>query len=191
MSDFNFEKLEIGSEFDFTKNAPAVKNIKAILTWSSPDKIHPPLDADLSVFGLKIKDNNPKLYSKEYFVYYNQPETLNGSIVKTPDERAGGFEEVMIVIDKLPENLDELSFVVTLHEGDVNGQSFGLTNDIEFTIINGDTYEVLFFVDLDEQFPNNTAAHIGSFYKKNGHFTFKAFGQGYNLTLPDFVKGYM
>ena len=187
MTTFNLEKNDT---FDLTKDNPKLNKVKVVLSWTTPKSTIPPLDADLSLFGLKIVNGNPKLHSNEYFIYYKKEKTPNESIVKSPDERSGGSEIATIDISKLPNDLDEISLVVTLFKGQEYHQSFGLTKDMQLEIFNDETGESIFFVDIDETASDSTAIQIGSFFKDENRFSFKAISTGYKLSLLDFINSY-
>nr|WP_269766110.1 TerD family protein [Burkholderia ubonensis] len=43
---------------------------------------------------------------------------------------------------------------------------------------------------LEEDFSMETSVQVGSFYRRDGQFMFKAVGAGYNRGLGDFVRAY-
>lgn len=185
----NLTKMEKGSTLNLTKAAPALKVVKAILSWQSP-AVSPAYDLDVSAFGLVGTPNGPKLLSDDWVVFFNQEQSPNGAIVKTPDQRAGGTEELIIDIAKLDPSITEISIVVTIDRADERGHTFGKVTDASIKIIDADTGDEIALYDLDEDFKTETAVQVGSFYKDGDHFSFAAIGAGYQLTFTDFYNGY-
>lgn len=113
------------------------------------------------------------------------------------DDRIGGDDDsdqdnetVIVDLTKLPANIDEISFVVTIHEAIARRQSFGQIEKSYIAIYNDETGIELSRYDLDEHFSLETAVQFGSLYQKNGNWNFKAIGAGYRIGLRDFIKGY-
>ena len=175
---------------NLSKTAPDMKNVKALLWWKLP-KSSPAYDLDVSAFCLKSTDSGPKLVGDEYLVFYNNEQTPEKSVIKTPDVRDAGQEEILIKINELESSIEEISLVVTIHNATALNQSFGQIQEAGIKIINDDTGEELAFYDLDENFKNETAVQVGSFYRQGDGFKFQAVGAGFvGLGLGDFVAGY-
>lgn len=183
----NLEKKE---KINLEKASDKLKKVKAVLWWKAPNHF-PKFDLDVSAFCLQTTPNGPKLLADEYFVFYNNESTPDKSVVKSPDVRDSGSEELVIDIPALPTTVDEISIIVTIHKGDERKQSFGQIEDAGIKIYNEDTGEEICFFDLDEQFSNETAVQVGSFFNPgSGEFSFQAVGTGYKLDLGAFVEGY-
>lgn len=178
-------------KINLTKQKDKIENIKVLLWWKAP-LVTPAYDLDLSCFVLGNTPIGPKLLSEDWFIFFNNESSPNGAIVKSPDARDNeGQEEIVIKIKDLPLNADELSLIVTIHKGDKRGQTFGQVPEAGLKIINLDTNEEIAFYDLDADFKTETAVQIGSFYKVGNEFSFQAIGTGYNLSINDFVIGYI
>lgn len=182
----NLEKTE-GKKINLTKAAPAMQNIKAVLWWNAPEAF----DLDVSAFILKNTADGPKLVGEDYFIFYNNRTSPCGSVTLSEDKRSGGTEELQINLSGMTIPNDEISFVVTIDKGAERGQSFGQITEAGIKIINADTGEDLAFYDLDAQGGQATAVQVGSLYKENNEFHFQAVGAFYNVTLSDFVGGYL
>lgn len=184
----NLNKTEKKS-INLTKTNPSLDNITVHLWWKGNTS---PIDCDISAFILSNTENGPKLIQDEKFVFYGNESSPQGSVWKTPDERAGGTEELYVKLSKLDPTDDEVSLIVTIFQGNNNerNHSFGMITDAGIKILNSDTGEEIAFYDLDAQFSNETAVQVGSFFRQNGEFTFQAVGAGFKLGLGDFVTGY-
>lgn len=184
-----FEKIEKGTTLNLTKKDDSLKIVKAILYWKAPNHF-PAFDLDASAFVLKATANGNKLISDEWFIFFNQESSPNNAVTKTPDERSGGTEEILIDISKLPVDVSEISIVVTIYKGDERKQTFGQIEEAGIKIVNADSGDELAFFDLDADFKDETAVQVGSFYKENDNFSFQAVGAGYKLDLTAFYNGY-
>lgn len=144
----------------------------------------PEFDLDASAFLCHYDAaGNPKLIAEPGFVYYNNKVSADGGVVHSGDNRTGagdGDDEVILVdTSKLDPLVEEISFVVTIHEGAQRGQNFGQVKKAYVRILEGASGEAeLARYDLEEDFSGATAMHFGSLYKKDGEWRFKAMGAG-------------
>lgn len=81
-------------------------------------------DINASVFMLGA-DGIP---GEEYFVFYNNLKSLDGSLIHSGDNKTGqaeGDDETIYVnLSKLNSAIQEIVFVVTIHEGQEKNQNF-------------------------------------------------------------------
>lgn len=184
----NLNKAE-GKKINLSKAAPSLTNVTARLWWSG---VTAPFDLDVTAFVLSSASGSPAVLSDEYMVFYGSEglKSPDGSVWKTPDERAAGTEELYINLPGLPASADEVSIVVTIYEGAQRAQTFGQIPEAGIKLLNSDTGEEIAFFDLDAQFTNETAVQVGSLFKQNGEFVFQAVGAGYVLDLGGFAQGY-
>jgi tellurium resistance protein TerD len=176
-------------KIDLTKHDATLQNVKAILWWTAPNKF-PKFDLDVSAFCLANTEKGPKLVDEDWFIFYNNEQSPNKAIVKTPDEKSGGTEELTINIASLLPSIEEISLVVTIHKATERGQNFGQIEEAGIKIVNADTNEEIAFYDLDADYGSECSLQVGSFFKSGTEFSFQAIGVGYNLELGDFVEGY-
>lgn len=185
---FNLTK---GDKFNLTKAVPSLNRIRVDLSWQTPVGTRPPYDLDVSAFGLRTNsEGKPKLYGDEWFIFFNQEAPSHGAIWKSPDERSGGVETLMVEISKVPGDLTEISVIVTIYEGDKNGQTFGQVSDSVLRIYNDETNDLVCEYKLAEKFTNETSVQVGSLFNDNGVWTFEALGAGYVLGLGDYLNAY-
>jgi tellurium resistance protein TerD len=187
--------LTKGGRINLAKAAPSLKRVRMGLGWNmkAHDSGHH-FDIDASAFILKAGNPNNKLISEAHFVFYNNLASPEGGVKHSGDNRTGEGEgdDESIVIDlvKLPAESVEISFVVTIHEGQTKRQNFGQITDAYIKLYNDESGEVVATYDLDEEFSLETAVQFGSLYRKDGDWNFKAVGAGYTVGLGEFVKQY-
>jgi tellurium resistance protein TerD len=173
--------LSKGQKIDLTKSNPGLSNVIVGLGWDT-NKYDGGLDFDLdaSVFLL---DANGKCASDKDFIFYNQLEGGNGSVVHTGDTRTGegdgDDEQVKVNLSAVPSSIEKISFVITIHDGEGRGQNFGQVSNAFVRIVNEETNEELIRYDLGEDFSIETAIVVGELYRHNGEWKFSAVGSGY------------
>lgn len=63
------------------------------------------------------------------FVLYNNKNAGDGAVIHQSDNRtgegAGDDEQIEITLSKMPADVDKVAVVVTIHNNDQNGQTFG------------------------------------------------------------------
>lgn len=191
-------KLDKGDKIDLTKASPSLKRIRVGLGWKEQTAGNDDFDLDVSAFGLHFNESGePKMPTDDWIIFYNNLVSPLKAIVHMGDDRIGGDDDsdqdnetVIVDLTKLPANIDEISFVVTIHEAIARRQSFGQIEKSYIAIYNDETGIELSRYDLDEHFSLETAVQFGSLYQKNGNWNFKAIGAGYRIGLRDFIKGY-
>jgi tellurium resistance protein TerD len=90
-------------------------------------------DLDASVFGL---GENGKIIEERYFVFYNNLESPDGSIIHTGDNQTGAGdgddETIAIDLSKINPKVKELRVVVTIHDAISRKQNFGQVRNSKF-----------------------------------------------------------
>ena len=184
--------LEKGGRINLSKEAPGLKNAGIGLGWDiNATDTGAAFDLDASVFMLGATGKIP---GEQYFVFYNNKESPDTSVIHLGDSRTGeGFgddETVTIDLTKVDPAVQEIVFVVTIHEAESRRQNFGQVRNAFIRIYDTTTNTEVTKYDLDEDFSRETAVEFGRLYKKDGEWRFQAVGQGYNSGLQSFVDKY-
>lgn len=187
--------LTKGSRIELEKACPGLKVVKLGLGWSANKFTGAAFDLDASVFVLKDKDGNQVLRSDEDFVFYRNLSNPSGSVKHSGDNLTGdgdGDDEVVTVdLSKLPEDVNEISFIVTIYDAANRKQNFGMVNNSYIRLLDeahGDNELAKY--SLEDEFSTETAVQFGSLFKKDGTWRFKAVGQGFTKGLDEFVRHY-
>ena len=173
--------LSKGQKVDLTKTNPGLSKVIVGLGWDT-NKYDggQAFDLDASVFLL---DASGKCASDKDFIFYNQLEGGNGSVVHTGDNRTGDGdgddEQVKVNLSDVPANIEKISFVITIHDADARGQNFGQVSNAFVRIVNEATNEEVIRYDLGEDFSIETALIVGELYRHAGEWKFAATGSGY------------
>ena len=148
-------------------------------------------DLDASAF---ILGENKKILADEYYVFYNNLKSPDGSVEHTGDnltgEGEGDDESIRIDLTRIDPRATEICFVVTIHQAAERRQNFGQVRNYFIRIYNNETNEEITRHDLEEELSVETAVEFGRLYKKNGQWRFEAMGVGYKHGLDKFLEKY-
>lgn len=148
-------------------------------------------DLDASVFVL---GENKKILSDDYFIFYNNLKSPDGSVEHTGDNLTGDGdgddESIIIDLSRIDNSASEICIVVTIHEAIARNQNFGQVRNAFIRIFDTNTHEVILMFELDEDFSIETAVEFGRIYKRNGIWKFEAVGVGMKGGLEDYLKKY-
>jgi tellurium resistance protein TerD len=140
--------------------------------------------------------DNGKTPKDEYFVFYNNLQSPDGSVVHQGDNKTGEGENIddeTIFIDfsKIDSKIQELVVVVTINEAIERGQNFGQISNSFIRLYDVDTKEEITKFELDEDFSNETSVEFGRLYRRGDNWKFKAVGVGYNSGLESFLDKFV
>ena len=179
-----------GERFNLSKEAPDLKKVSIGLGWEMSNTGQS-YDIDGSVFMLTKDGIVP---DEKYFVFYNNLKSLDGSLTHSGDSKTGqgegDDETIHIELVKVNSAIQEIVFVVTIHEGQEKKQNFSQIKNAFIKLSNQETGSELARYDLKEAFSQETALEFGRLYRKDGEWRFQAVGQGYNAGLQTFVDKY-
>jgi uncharacterized protein YjbI with pentapeptide repeats/stress response protein SCP2 len=183
-------ELTKGERFNLSKETPDFSKIAIALGWQVSQTAQN-CDIDASVFMLAADGRIP---DEKYFVFYNNLTSPDGSVRHSGDSATGQIEgddeTVYLDLSKINSAIQEIVFVVTIHEGQEKNQSFSQVTNAFIRLYNRETLSELVRYNLNQIFSQETALEFGRLYKKNGEWRFQVVGQGYNAGLQSFVDKY-
>jgi tellurium resistance protein TerD len=145
-------------------------------------------DLDASVF---LVGANGKIPSDNHFVYYNNLKSPDGAVIHTGDNLTGAGdgddEKIQIDLSNISPDINEISFVVTIHHADTRRQNFGQIRNSYIRILDQSNTELVKY-ELDEDFSIETAVEFGRIYKRNSEWKFEAVGIGMKGGLQDYLN---
>ncbi|WP_295716031.1 TerD family protein [Mucilaginibacter sp.] len=148
-------------------------------------------DLDASVF---ILGDNKRLVADEYFVFYNNLKSPDGSVEHTGDNLTGAGdgddEQVKVDLSKADAKVSEICIVVTIHEAEARKQNFGQVRNSFIRIFDAETGADILKYELEEDFSIETAVEFGRIYKKDNNWKFEAVGAGMKGGLQDYLTKY-
>jgi stress response protein SCP2/uncharacterized protein (AIM24 family) len=140
----------------------------------------PGLTFDISCFGL---DADERLSDDRYFVFFNQPKSPEESI-QLLGPQAGDTESFRITLDRIPPQIQKLSFTATL---DGAGQMSQINPGYLRIVAGGE--EVARYAFNGSEFTSERAVMLGDFYLKDV-WRFAAVGQGFDGGLDALLKNF-
>lgn len=184
--------LSKGQKVDLTKTNPGLSKIKVGLGWDT-NRYDGSSEFDLDAAAFLL-DANGKILSDQDFVYYNNLQNTNGSVVSSGDNRngegEGDDESVLVDLNNVPANVDSIALTVTIHDADLRNQNFGMVENAYIRILNEVTEEELIRYDLGEDFSIETAIVVAKIYRHNGDWKFNAVGAGFQGGLAALCQNF-
>lgn len=183
-------ELTKGDRFNLSKEAPNFNKVAIALGWQVSQTAQN-YDIDASVFMLGADGRIP---DEKYFVFYNNLTSPDGAVRHSGDNTTGQIEgddeTVYVDLSHINAAVEEIVFVVTIHDGQEKNQNFSQVKNAFIRLYNLETGSELVRYNLKEVFSQETALEFGRLYRKSGEWRFQAVGQGYNAGLQSFVDKY-
>lgn len=163
------------------------------LGWKPNEGTGAAFDLDASAFMI---DGNRLIPAEEYFVFYGNTDSPDKALHHTGDDPTGGNsaegddETIQVDLSKVNSNVQEILFVVTIHEATQRKQNYGQVRDSYIRIVDDSNGQEIAKYELGEDFSIETAIEFGRLYKKDGKWKFEASGIGYKEDLAFFLAKY-
>jgi tellurium resistance protein TerD len=171
--------LAKGGNVSLSKAAPNLKQVMIGLGWDARATTGADFDLDASA----LLCQSGRVFGDQYFVFYNNLKSPEGSVVHTGDnltgEGEGDDETILVDLSKVPSRVDKIVFPVSIHDADVRGQTFGQVRNAFIRVVNQADGQELARYDLSEDASSETAMIFGEVYRYGGEWKFRAVGQGY------------
>ena len=174
---------------DLTKAAPALKNLRGLLNWD----MHPVKGAsltegfDLDIFAF-VLGSSGKIGGGQDVVFFNN-KSAHG-VVLPRDNRTGegaDDEEILLALDKVPADKTTIDLFVFIHDATKRNQTFGMTQNATFSLVDQDTKAVIQAYKLSELL-TETSVHIGALVRNANGWGFEPYGDAGNQD-PNAVAG--
>lgn len=185
--------LKKGSKINLKKEAPIGSKIFVVgLGWDpNTNASSHPFDLDASAF---IVGSNNKILSDDYFVFYNNPKSPDGSVIYGGDNRTGAGEgdDETLTIDtsKLNSEIQQVVFCCSIDEAENRGQNFSMVNNAYIRIYEQNSGNVIATYFLAEVASNETAFILGRLLNTSDGWDFEAYPIGYPNGLESLVEMY-
>ena len=183
--------LTKGGNVSLTKAAPGLKAVSVGLGWDVRSTTGDDFDLDASALGL---DPNHRIVADDYFVFFNNTSSPDGSIVHQGDNLTGegeGDDEVINVdLSAVPTTVDSVVFPVSIYDADSRGQTFGQVRNAFIRVVDQANGNELARYDLSEDASTETAMVFGELYRNGAEWKFRAIGQGYASGLAGIARDF-
>ncbi|NJP99558.1 TerD family protein [Streptomyces zingiberis] len=179
--------LAKGGNVSLSKAAPDLREVLVGLGWDARSTTGAPFDLDASALLCR----QGRVLGDEYFVFYNNLSSPEGSVQHTGDnltgEGDGDDESLLLDLARVPAEVDKIVFPVSIHDAEVRGQTFGQVANAFIRVVNQADGSELARYDLSEDASSETAMIFGEVYRYGGEWKFRAVGQGYASGLRGIV----
>ena len=176
--------LQKGGNVSLAKAAPGLRSVLIGLGWDARTTRGVEFDLDASAFLLTASDRVP---ADEYFIFYNNLTSPDGSVEHTGDNRTGegegDDESIRVELAEVPAEVVRIVVVVSIHEAIERGQNFGQVRNAFIRVVDADTEVEVARYDLSEDASVETTMIFGELYRRDGDWKFRAVGQGYSSGL--------
>lgn len=92
---------------------------------------------------------------------------------------------------KIPADIQEILFVVTIDDAVSKKQNFGQVRDSYIRLVDNSNGKEVMKYELGEDFSIETGIEFGRLYRRNNEWKFDASGIGYKEDLDFFVSKYL
>lgn len=184
--------LQKGQKVDLTKTNPGLTKLIIGLGWDvNKYDGGKDFDLDASVFML---NSEGKVANEKNFVFFNNPQSPDGSVVHTGDNRTGAGEgddeQIKVDLAQVSGDVAKIAFTITIHEAQERNQNFGQVSNSYVRVINEGSGEELIRYDLGEDFSIETAIVVGELYRNGNEWKFNAVGSGYQNGLAGLCRDF-
>ena len=153
----------------------ALTSIKVCLGW---DILNQACDLDASAF---MTGANGKVIGDDWFVFYGQTVSPDGSIQHSGDSQGqgdGDDEVITIDLNKVDPNVQKIAFVVTINEALEKGLNFSMVANAYVRVVDNTTGQEISRFNLTDYYATVTSMVVGEIYRHNGQWKFNAVGDG-------------
>ncbi len=185
-------QLSKGQRIDLTKTNPTLKKLVVGLGWDVKQYDGgQDYDLDASAF---LVNKLGKCRSEADFIFYNNLNSVDGSVQHTGDNRTGegegDDEQIKIDLTKISPEVDKIAITVTIHDATMRSQNFGQIANAFVRLVDDETGAEILRYDLGEDFSIETAAVFCEIYRNQSDWKFNAVGAGYQGGLQALITSY-
>jgi tellurium resistance protein TerD len=174
--------LSKGQKIDLTKGNPNLTKLIVGLGWDT-NKYNGGDDFDLDAAAFLIRAGG-KATGIQDFIFYNNLQGGNGSVIHTGDNRTGAGdgddEQIKVDLLKVPADVEKIAIAITIHDADLRRQNFGQVSNAFVRVVDETTNREVLRYDLGEDFSVETAIVVCEIYRHQGEWKFAAVGSGFS-----------
>lgn len=179
--------LKKGQKVNLAQNGEVLSNIQVCLGW---DVTNQACDLDASAFMLGV---DGRVLGDDWFVFYGQTTSPDGSIQHSGDSQGEGFgddEIISINLQGVNPNCKKIVFVVTIDEALTKCLNFSMVSNAYVRVVNKMNNQELVRFTLTDYYANVTSMVVGEVYNHNGTWKFNAIGDGVAKDLAGLCEMY-
>ncbi|MBQ3645419.1 MAG: TerD family protein [Synergistaceae bacterium] len=183
--------LRKGEKVNLTKRSPISKLVVG-LGWAVNAGRGANFDLDASAFLLT---SNERVTNNSDLVFYGGRFHPSGAVNHMGDNLTGSSgnaddEQIKLDLDRVPQHISKIVFVVTIYDAEARGQNFGQVSNAFIRIFDEQNSRELLRYDLNEKFYTETAVVCGELNRYGSEWEFNAIGRGFNGGLEKLCRDY-
>ncbi|MDQ4489178.1 TerD family protein [Sinomonas sp. ASV486] len=183
--------LSKGSNLSLTKADPGLTRAMVGLGWDPRTTAGEMFDLDASALLVSARG---RVRSNDDFIFYNQLESKDGSVVHQGDNRTGegegDDEQILIDLTKIAPEIEKVVIVVSIDQAEARHQNFGMVRGAFCRVVNDSTAQEVVRYDLTEDAASETCMIFAEIYRHGNEWKFRAVGQGYASGLHGVATDY-
>lgn len=183
--------LSKGSNLSLTKADPGLQMAMVGLGWDPRTTSGDQFDLDASAI---LVTSSGKVRNNDDFIFYNQLESKDGSVVHQGDNRTGegdgDDEQVLINLATVSPDIERVVIVVSIDQAEARRQNFGQVRDAYCRVVNQQNDQEIVRYDLSEDAASETTMVFAEIYRNGSEWKFRAVGQGYASGLHGIATDY-
>lgn len=198
--------LKKGQKLSLQKDNPSLSKIRLGLGWDTQQFSN---DAQFDLDVTAVLLNGEGKCENENIVFYNKLKSNCESVIHTGDNRTGegdgDDESIKLDLNKIPDNIKKIVFIVTIDEATSRNQNFGQVENAFVRIVDevtesnlqsqnpnsDENFGEIARFDLSEDFSVETAVVFCELYKNpSNEWAFNAIGNGDSKVLLDYFNMY-
>lgn len=122
-----------------------------------------------------------KIQNTKDVVFYNNLTHPSGAVKHLGDNLTGAGEgddeQIVIELDRVPEQYDRIVLCVTIYQARERNQQFGMIENSFIRLVDARNNQEICRYNLKERYDGATAMVFGEVYRRNGEWKFNAMGQ--------------
>lgn len=185
--------VSLGEEVNLNEKDETIRKIVIGAGWDSFSFNSNDLDLDVSLLLLN-KDGMTRV--DEDFIFYNQPEAINGGIRHRGDNRSGAGdgddETISVFLEAIPFDILHAYIVLSIYQGYEKEQHMGMARNCYVRIVNEETGDevIRYKMDPDLKDRSETGAVVAALNREGPKWHFKPIMEFYPGGLTEISKKY-
>lgn len=188
-----------GQKISLTKDNEELSSIAVGLGWDENKGFKSffsshNIDCDATAFLLRNDKLSSDSSTKDEVSFRNR--TVENKCVKhsgdnLTGEGDGDDETIYVDLDKVPQDVNKIVFVVNIYQAEARRQDFGMIKNAFIRVYNKENGKELCKFNLSDDYKGKTALICGEIYRHNNEWKFNAIGEGTNdKSIQDLRKRY-
>ena len=182
--------LQKGQKTSLSKMCPGLDLIHVGIGWDlGPNGQSYDLDVEAFMLGA-----NGKVIGDDWFVFYNQPDSPDGSVrllASSTDGAGDGDDEIIQVqLSKVNSAVSKIVFIISINDAKVYGYNFSNIANAYVRVVDMKTGKEITRFQLTDYYENVNSMMVGEVYLHNGEWKFNAIGNGVSADLADLCIRY-